>query len=188
MFTGIIEATAEVIARRGGSLVLACPASFRGAKIGSSIAVSGVCLTVVASSPKQLSFDVVATTLAKSTLGAKKPGDRVNLERTLSADGRFDGHIVQGHCEGVGIVLRAGKVLQIRVPEKLRRYIVAHGSITIDGVSMTVASWRNGTLTVALVPHTRRETTLGAVQIGDRVNLETDILGRYIAHLVDDGA
>jgi riboflavin synthase len=188
MFTGIIEATACVLERKGKLLSIERPRAFRDIKIGSSICVSGVCLTVTKLSQGQCSFDVVPTTLKKSTLGSLSKGDHVNLERALLADGRFDGHVVQGHCEGVGKVVKPGFELQIRVPKHLWPYIVQHGSITIDGVSLTVASWRKGVMTIALVPHTLQETTLGALRIGDEVNLETDILGRYISHLVNGRA
>ncbi len=130
-----------------------------------------------------MSFNVVPTTLQKSTLGSLKAGDTVNLERALKADSRFDGHVVQGHCDAVGEVLDTlkgeGSSLTITFPPELAPLIVQHGSIAIDGVSLTVASRGKTSFAVALIPHTLQQTTLGKRKKGDNVNLETDVLGKY---------
>ena len=127
-----------------------------------------------------MTFDVIATTRSKSTLGKLKKGDCVNLERALPANGRFDGHIVLGHCEGMATVLKAGTSLSIAIPSPLLPFVVQHGSITINGVSLTIASLQKSTVTVALIPLTIKNTNLGDLKAGDQVNIETDILGRYI--------
>ncbi len=188
MFTGIIEATAEVLSFGGGKISLQRPSAFGDVREGSSIAVAGVCLTVTALSPHALTFDVVPVTLKKTKLSSLRVGSRVNLERAMRASGRFEGHIVLGHCEGTGNVQEVGEELTIEFPGELQRFIVRHGSIAIDGVSLTVAEVARRTLTTALIPHTRKETTLGDLQHGDLVNLETDVLGRYILSLAYGGA
>lgn len=180
MFTGIIEATAEVITRRGGKLVLKRPKFFKNLAKGASVSVSGVCLTVVSSDSITVTFDVVGTTLSKSKLGLLKLGDLVNLERAMPAQGRFDGHIVLGHSEGTGIVKKNGRILVFTIPKDLEKYIIRHGSITVDGVSLTVADFTDGKVYIALVPHTLKTTSLRKLKPGDSVNLETDVLGRYI--------
>lgn len=193
MFTGIIEATAEVIALGGGKLTTQRPPIFNDVHEGSSIAVAGVCLTVVSLSPHALTFDVVPTTLGKTKLGSLRTGERVNLERALRASGRLEGHMVQGHCEAIGLVLdtevKGGSVmLSVEVPEVLTPFIVPQGSVAIDGVSLTVANIQDQTLTVALVPYTCAQTTLGTLKQGDSVNIETDIIGRYSQKLVHVGS
>ena len=187
MFTGIIEATAEVLQRDDHSIIIARPAMFDDLKIGSSIAISGVCLTIVKMDETSLSFDVVPETFAKSAMGKLKAGDQVNLERAMRADGRFDGHVVQGHVEGVGEVTKvdaqtSGLMLSLRVPSALLPFIIPKGSITLDGVSLTVASIEDDVLTVALIPETLRQTTFGRRQPGDQVNIETDIFMRALLH------
>lgn len=181
MFTGIIEATAKVMQTSQGKLILERPKSFDDIKIGSSIAVSGVCLSVTLFDVQSMSFDVIETTLQKTRLGSLKRGDSVNLERAMRADGRFEGHIVTGHCEGIGKVLRfEDGMMEISIPNDLKQHVVPSGSITIDGVALTVAELSDSGLSVALIPHTLKHTTLGSLEAGDSVNLETDILGRYI--------
>ncbi len=189
MFTGIIEATAAILKTADSSLFIERPVSFDDLKIGSSIAISGVCLSVTWFDQLSMSFDVIPTTLRKTKLGSLKPGDRVNLERALPASGRFDGHIVLGHCEATGAVLEkiekkeAGGdhwQLDIEIPEKLRKYIIPHGSIAIDGVSLTIAGANADAFSIALIPHTLEHTTIGRLAVGDKVNIETDILGRYV--------
>lgn len=185
MFTGIIEATALVRAQGGGRLTLERPDLFDDVKLGSSIAVSGVCLTVAEMDPKSLTFDVMPETVRKTTMGALSVGDRVNLERALPAHGRFEGHVVQGHCEGVGEVIgmerQGGDVrLTVSIPDGLRRLIVPKGSICLDGVSLTVADVGTDSCTVALIPMTLTTTTLGRKRMGDHVNIETDILVRTL--------
>lgn len=180
MFTGIIEATAKVLQIGSNKLTLERPKQFDDIKIGSSIAVSGTCLSVVSFDVSSMSFDVVETTLRKTKLGSLRNGDSVNLERAMKADGRFEGHIVTGHSEGVGKVMRVGAVLEIQMTTTLIPFIVLHGSITIDGVALTVAKFSGDRVTVALIPHTLEHSTLGTLNVGDAVNVETDILGKYI--------
>lgn len=185
MFTGIIEATAKVIAQGSGRLTLERPSSFDDVKPGSSISVSGVCLTVTELDARALTFDVMPETLKKTTMGELSAGDRVNLERALPAHGRFEGHVVQGHAEGTGEVIGlqnlGGDVrLTIRIPSELKRMIVPKGSICLDGVSLTVADTGGDSCTVALIPMTLKSTTLGRKRMGDRVNIETDILVRTL--------
>ncbi len=182
MFTGIIEATAQVLKNADGTLILERPAMFDDIKLGSSICVSGVCLSIVEFDDKSMRFDVVAETMRKTKLGDLKIGDAVNLERAMKADGRFEGHVVQGHVEGTATVkeLNAQHELKIELPVEFEAFVVQKGSITIDGVSLTVANIADTLCTVALIPHTLSITTLGTLKSGDRVNIETDILGRYI--------
>lgn len=180
MFTGIIEATAIVTENNQGSLTLTRPVTFNDLTTGGSICVSGVCLSVTAFDASSVTFDVIDTTRTKSTIGTLKKGDRVNLERALPANGRFDGHIVLGHCEGTADVLRAGTTITIHIPSILQPYVVPHGSIAINGVSLTIASLAGSSVSVSLIPLTLKDTNLGDLKAGDRVNIETDILGRYI--------
>ena len=191
MFTGIIEATAKVLQRgsstRGSPLGLTIerPKSFTDLKIGSSVCVAGVCLSVVKLTKTSMQFDVVPETLKKSRLGKLKKGERVNLERAMKAGERLDGHVVQGHVEGVGEV-ESGKWkvenarITFRFPLSVIHSVIPKGSIAIDGVSLTVASVVGEGVTIALIPHTMKNTTLGSLKKGDRVNVETDMLGRYL--------
>lgn len=181
MFTGIIEATASVLEKTDSGITLQRPSTFDDIKHGCSIAVSGVCLSVTSFDDTKMSFDVVKTTFRKTKLGSLALGDAVNLERALSAQGRFEGHVVTGHTEATGTVKQVtDEGFTISVPQTLLPYIVSHGSITIDGVALTVANLENDAVTVAIIPLTRTETTLGSMKEGDTVNLETDILGKYI--------
>lgn len=185
MFTGIIEATAKVLRQGDGLLILERPKLFDDVNVGSSITVSGVCLTVTRLDAHSLTFDMMPETLAKTTLGTWAPGDTANLERALPAHGRFEGHVVQGHVEGVGKVVRADRCgedvrLVITIPPDLRRAITPKGSLCLDGVSLTVAEVGPETCTVALIPFTLEHTTLGRKLAGDLVNVETDVLVRTL--------
>lgn len=183
MFTGIIEAMAEVQEQSGTQLVLSRPAEFDDLSIGASIAVSGVCLSVVAYDKATMTFDIVAETRTKTKVGHLKIGDRVNLERATKVGDRLDGHIVQGHVEGVAKVTSEkslGDKWLVEVPSELIKFCVQKGSITIDGVSLTIASVCDNMVEVALVPHTLEHTTLGTMSTGDLVHIETDIIGRYV--------
>ena len=184
MFTGIIEAIGDVLQKTDDSLVVTRPMLFDDMKKGSSVAVSGACLTIVALDAKTMTFNVVEETWAKTKLGELTMGDRVNLERALRADGRLDGHMVQGHVEGVGVVSHQSPTPQIKLPVELLKFIVPKGSITLDGVSLTVASIDGDIISVALIPETLQVTTLGTLTPGDQVNIETDILGRYVHSLL----
>ncbi|MCS6859255.1 MAG: riboflavin synthase [Abditibacteriales bacterium] len=193
MFTGIIEqmGTVTALERRGNALRLTVDGGdyVGDAAVGESIAVSGVCLTMTAREDSKFCADVVEETLRKTTLGALRVGDRVNLERPLRADARLGGHIVQGHVDGVGEVVRLAPeadsvMVTFAVPRELARYLVAKGSVAVDGVSLTVVDRTDESFRVTLIPHTRAVTTLGALQVGTRVNIEVDILAKYVEQLV----
>lgn len=185
MFTGLIETTAKILAKTDSGLTIERPTVFNDIKVGSSINVSGVCLSVVKMDGESMSFDVVPETFAKTNLGGLVAGDYVNLERALRADGRFEGHVVQGHIEGTADVAEirkksTGAELLLSMRDEVIAFVVPKGSIAVDGVSLTVASVEGNGCTIALIPHTLEQTTLGDLQQGDRVNIETDILGRTI--------
>lgn len=187
MFTGIVE-TVSAIYTAGNRLVLRRPDFYDDLRLGSSICVCGVCLSIVGFDDGSMSFDVVVETLAKTTLGGLRAGDSVNLERSLRADGRFEGHIVQGHIEGTAEVELPWNsdsgFLSLVLPVDIAESVVAKGSIAIDGVSLTVASKEGNRIAIALIPHTLENTTLGGLRSGDKVNIETDILGRYVRAMV----
>jgi riboflavin synthase len=189
MFTGIVEATGKVAAVGDGRLIVASPL-LADAPIGASVSVAGVCLTVVEHSDAGTRFDVVPETLDRTTLGGLEVGSQVNLELAMPATGRFDGHVVQGHVDGVGSVEafaeEEGRVtLTIRPPSRLLSHIAEKGSIAIDGVSLTVAGVSGDTFSVALIPHTLEMTTLGGLAPGDRVNLETDVIAKYVERILE---
>lgn len=193
MFTGIIEETGRVrsIALMGNSGKIAVGARkvLEGTKIGDSIAVNGVCLTVVSLQRDGFTADVMAETVRRSSLGRLYPGDYVNLERAMAAGGRFGGHLVSGHIDGTGIITSLKKeenavwVTIETVPEILR-LIVEKGSVCIDGISLTVAAVEDHDFRVSVIPHTGEETTLLRKSPGDRVNLENDIVGKYVERLL----
>ncbi len=194
MFTGLVEATGTLLAvthgERSARLTVQAPVVSEDAKLGDSIAINGCCLTVVAREGERLTFDAVPETLARTNLGALTPGSHVNLERPLAVGARLGGHFVQGHIDGVGIVRDVvpeenAVVIEIEVPAVLRKYFVEKGSVTVDGVSLTVAEVRADSFTVWTIPHTREITTLGLRVPGDRVNLECDLLGKYIERLLE---
>lgn len=193
MFTGIIEEVGRVreISPRGDALVLRIKARtvLEGVKPSDSVAVNGTCLTVVEAAPDMLGFDVIPETLSKTALGALKPGDAVNLERAMRVGDRLGGHFVQGHVDGVGRVTEVETegewyMLSFSAPENVRRYLIPHGSITVNGVSLTVARMRDDGFTVGLIPHTLDNTDLGGKKAGDPVNLEADMLGKYVDALM----
>ena len=190
MFTGIVEERGTVLEAGAFRLVMGCRTVVSDSDVGASVAVNGVCLTVVARGPEDLAFDLSEETLARSTLGRLRPGDPVNLERPVTLSARLGGHLVQGHVDGVGEVTgierddQGGAVLTTRVPEGLLRYAVEKGSITVDGVSLTVAVLAGDGMRVALIPHTLAVTTLGTVVPGDLVNLEMDVIAKYVERLM----
>lgn len=193
MFTGIVEHLGTVSAvdraERGRTIVVEAGPISADTEVGDSIAINGACLTVVRIEPPMVSFQAVGETLDRTNLGALQPGHPVNLERPMAAAGRFDGHIVQGHVDGVGTITRVepdgdSRRVQIDVPAPLLRYVVEKGSITVDGVSLTVAGVADSTVEVALIPHTLAATTFGQRQPGDRVNLEVDVLAKYVERLL----
>jgi riboflavin synthase len=180
MFTGIVREVGRVVSFDGRRLVVEAEAT-RAAE-GDSVAVDGVCLTAVDGS--QLAFDVVDETLSRTTLGSLEPGSRVNLEPALRAGEPLGGHLVQGHVDGLGRVRSTGEPVWIDAPAELGRYLVEKGSITVDGVSLTVAAVDERGFAVALVPHTLEATTLDELAPGDAVNLEVDILAKYVERLL----
>jgi len=170
-------------------LRIQCKKVLEGTQIGDSIAVNGVCLTVTTMDSEGYTADVMAETLNRSSLGALKPGSRVNLERAMAADGRFGGHIVAGHIDGTGTVQSISKDetavwYTIQADSSILRYIVEKGSITIDGISLTVAKATDKDFSVSIIPHTQANTVLSDRRIGDIVNLETDIIGKYVEKLL----
>lgn len=189
MFTGIIEEIGTIARIRKGtaSAVLEIQAKtvLEGSKIGDSIAVNGICLTVTGMHPGKFTADVMAETLRRSSLGDLQQGSQVNLERAMAADGRFGGHIVSGHIDGTGRIVMVAPEdvavwVEIEASESLLRYIVEKGSIAIDGISLTVAKLTGQGFAVSLIPHTGAETTLLHRKPGDIVNLENDIVGKYV--------
>jgi len=193
MFTGIVEELGEVIdlTDLGDSVRLSVrgPTVLDGTTQGDSLAVNGVCLTVVETDGDRFTADVMRETLRRSSLGALTPGAPVNLERPVRLDGRLGGHLVQGHVDGTGTILERTpsphwELLRISLPADLGRYVVAKGSITVDGVSLTVAAVDGDTFTVSLIPTTLALTTLGRKKPGDPVNLEVDVVAKYVERLL----
>ncbi len=191
MFTGIVEELGRVASLDGTRLRVACSTVREDAGLGASVAVNGVCLTVVQEDGTSLAFDLSEETLRRSALGRLAVGDAVNLERAATLSTRLGGHLVQGHVDGVGRVAsmrgdpEGGAWLTVYVPEELRRYLVEKGSMTVDGVSLTVAALDADTFSVALIPHTLAVTTFGSARAGDPVNLEVDVIAKYVERLLE---
>ena len=189
MFTGIIEESGTAVAT-GTRLCIQCALVLSDLTPGASIAVNGVCLTAVDISTDGFSADLAPETLARSNLGDLKQGDRVNLERPLSLQTRLSGHIVQGHVDGTGRIEELRELgannweLVVRVPHELERLLVYKGSIAIDGISLTIASVEGGLVRVAIIPHTFEATNLSMRGVGDRVNIECDILAKHLEKLL----
>ena len=189
MFTGLVEAVAEVIeARRSGEalrLTVRRPEAFEGVAIGDSIAVSGVCLTAVTVDPA-LHFDAVAETIGRSTLTALRAGDAVNLERSLAIGDRLGGHFVQGHVDGTATVaaIEPKGIWRFRTEPALTAMMIPKGSVTVDGISLTLVDVGRDSFTISLIPHTLATTTMGRRKAGDRVNIEADILGKWVRKLL----
>jgi riboflavin synthase len=181
VFTGIVRELGRVVSFDGARLLV--EASQTSATVGDSIAVDGVCLTVVEHDGDRLAFDVVAETLSRTTLGALTADDRVNIEPALRAGEPLGGHMVQGHVDGVGSVRSIAQPVWIDASPDVLRYCVEKGSIAVDGISLTVAALDDTGFAVALVPHTLAATTLGAAKPGDGVNLEVDVLAKYVERL-----
>ena len=193
MFTGIVEELGEVVSLEHGDdsarLTVRGPLVTSDAVHGASIAVNGVCLTVVEHDADTFTVDVMAETLARTSLGSLAPGGPVNLERAMAASGRFGGHVVQGHVDGTGTIVERvpgdrWEVVRVSLPQSLSRYVVEKGSITVDGVSLTVAEVDAGAFSVSLIPTTLELTTLGHKAVGDVVNLEVDVLAKYVERLL----
>ena len=195
MFTGIVEAIAPIVRidrldDRVELEIEVTPEFGAGVKIGDSVAISGCCLTATRVTHGGISFEAVPETLRRTSLGRRGPGDRVNVERAMRADARFDGHIVQGHVDGTGqvrSVRRAGSDVIVRTDcrSELARQLVDKGSVTVDGVSLTVIEPDDSGFSVALIPHTLEVTTLGELHEGDLVNLEMDVLGKYVLRYLE---
>jgi riboflavin synthase len=193
MFTGIVEERGEVRAvvdtGDGVRLEITAAVVTEGTRPGDSVAVSGVCLTVTEVGDGALAADVISETLRRSALADLRPGEPVNLERAVTLADRFGGHLVQGHVDGTGDLLsrtadRNGEVLRIGLPPGLGRYVVQQGSVTVDGVSLTVSAVTDEWFEVSLIPTTLAVTTLGAAQVGSRRNLEVDVLAKYVEKLL----
>jgi riboflavin synthase len=197
MFTGIVEELGEVVrlTDTGGDSALVAlrgPVVTSDARHGDSISVNGVCLTVVDVEDEVFTADVMGETLRRSSLGALRPGDPVNLERAATLGSRLGGHLVQGHVDGVGTIIgrepaEQWETVRFSLPAQIARYVVEKGSITIDGVSLTVVEVTDDSLSVGLIPTTLKLTTLGHKSIGDPVNLEVDVLAKYVERLLSAG-
>ena len=189
MFTGIVEEIGTV-ERPGSHLRVACRTVLADAFVGSSIAVNGTCLTAVQIAGDGFQVDLSPETLAKTNLGDLKAGSLVNLERPLAVGDRLSGHIVQGHVDGTGEFLGLHELpdanwwLDVRVPPELDRYMILKGSIALDGISLTIAGLSGGVLSVAIIPHTYRNTSLHAMKPGERINIEVDLIAKYVEKLV----
>jgi riboflavin synthase len=189
MFTGLVREVGTVASMVDGRLTVEAPETAQGAQLGDSVAIDGVCLTVVARVESTLGFDAVPETLARTALGALDQGSRVNLEPALRAGDALGGHYVQGHVDGVGSVQSIapegeGRRVRFEAPGELLRYIVEKGSIAVQGTSLTVAAVDETGFEVALIPHTLEATTLGELEADQAVNLETDVLAKYVEKLL----
>ncbi len=192
MFTGIIEETGKIISVGAGRIAVQAGKVLEGTKIGDSIAVNGVCLTVTTMTSSEFTADVMPETLSRTNLGFLGKGACVNLERAMAADGRFGGHIVSGHIDGTGTVSRLEKDgnavwVYIAAPGSILNLIIEKGSIAIDGISLTVAKVNAVEFAVSVIPHTGEETTLLGKKAGDMVNLENDVIGKYVQKLMGLG-
>lgn len=184
MFTGIVEELGRLVALTDGRLRIGATQVLDGVALGDSIAVNGCCLTVVAHGDDWWEADLSDETLARTALGDLDPGDPVNLERAVQASQRMGGHIVQGHVDAVGEITAPVPDLAVRVPSHLGRYLVEKGSVTVDGVSLTVVAALDDGFTVAVIPHTADVTTLGTRRPGDRVNIEVDVIAKYVERML----
>ena len=193
MFTGIIEGMGTISGIRpsgqGRRLTVEADFSLDQTKIGDSISVSGACLTAVKLDGKRFEVDVSPETLQITTFGQAKVGERLNIERALRLSDRIDGHLVSGHIDGVGIVkkresLSNAIIVTVEVDESLTRYMIAKGSVAMDGISLTINACESDNFTVSIIPHTAQLTTIGFKNKGDRVNIETDMIGKYVERFV----
>ncbi len=194
MFTGLVAEMGQVVSLRrrpkGAVLEVRAPRTAEDADIGDSIAISGACLTVTANKGGVMSFDLSDETLASTTLGSLKPGDRVNLESSLRADARLGGHFVTGHVDAVGKIRSKRKegetfTVEVEAPRGVLDLLVEKGSVAVDGISLTVVDVLPGSFTVVIIPHTAEVTTIGIKGPGDLVNLEADILGKYVLRFLE---
>jgi len=189
MFTGIVRELGTVEAFYGSRLVVAAPETAAAAAVGDSVAVAGVCLTVVANEDGRLAFDAVPETLSRTALGSLDLGDAVNVEPSLRVGDQLGGHVVQGHVDAVGRVRSVeaegeSRRVWVDAPDTVVRYCIEKGSIAVDGVSLTIAAFDDDGFEVALIPHSLAVTTLGNLEPGDQVNLEADVLGKVVERLL----
>jgi riboflavin synthase len=184
MFTGIVEELGRLESLEDGRLRIAATRVIEDASIGDSIAVNGCCLTVVAFGDDWWEADVSDETISRTSIRSLQPGDGINLERAVKMSDRLGGHLVQGHVDGVGEIVDPVPNLRVRVPASLTRYLVEKGSVTVDGVSLTVVDALDDGFTVAIIPHTADVTTLGARHPGDLVNIEVDVMAKYVERLM----
>lgn len=193
MFTGIIEGLGTITAVRssgqGRRLTITADFGLEQSRIGDSIAVSGACLTAVVIAGSRFEVDVSPETLEKTTLGSSKAGDRVNLERALRLSDRLDGHLVSGHIDGIGIIKEKrtqgnATIVTFEVPEILSRYMIRKGSVAVDGISLTINECDEQRFEVSVIPHTAAVTTIGIKKDGEPVNIETDMIGKYVERFI----
>ena len=192
MFTGIIEGLGSIVMfdkktsnRSAAKMKIKLDKIAKGLKVGDSVAINGVCLTAVNISKGITEFEMIGETIKKTNLGSLERGDRVNIERSLKVGERLEGHFVLGHVDGVGILSKIEKQtnqvqIWIKIPKELSKHVIKKGSITIDGISLTIVDKLKDQFSVSIIPHTMQVTNLGYKKIGDKVNIETDILGKYI--------
>lgn len=192
MFTGIIEGLGSIVMfdkktsnRSAAKMKIKLDKIAKGLKIGDSVAINGVCLTAVNISKGITEFEMIGETIKKTNLGSLERGDQVNIERSLKVGERLEGHFVLGHVDGVGIISKIEKQtnqvqIWIKIPKELSKHIIKKGSITVDGISLTIVDKLKDQFSVSIIPHTMQVTNLGYKKIGDKVNIETDILGKYI--------
>ncbi|BDG46651.1 riboflavin synthase [Parageobacillus sp. KH3-4] len=194
MFTGIIEeiGTIEQIRQSGEAIVMTIGAKkiLEDVHVGDSIAVNGVCLTVTSFTKRSFTVDVMPETVRATSLRTLTRGSKVNLERAMSANGRFGGHFVSGHVDGVGEIIRKWPVAnavyyEVQIPKELRKYMILKGSVAVDGTSLTIFGLTDDTFTISLIPHTRAATILGDKQPGDIVNIECDVIGKYVSQFME---
>ena len=190
MFAGIVEEVGRVVEARPDRLVIQAAAVLEGTKVGDSLNINGACLTAVAIEGDRFTVDVTPETLRRTNLGLLKPGDAVDLERALAVADRIGGHIVQGHVEATGEVLSVtpdgdSLVVRFQAPPQVMRYVVSKGFIAVDGISLTVVDCDSSSFSVSVIPYTRDHTVLGVRKAGDQVNLETDIVARYVEQFVN---
>ncbi len=192
MFTGIIEGLGSIVMfdkktsnRSAAKMKIKLDKIAKGLKVGDSVAINGVCLTAVNISKGITEFEMIGETIKKTNLGSLERGDRVNIERSLKVGERLEGHFVLGHVDGVGIISKIEKEINqvqiwIKIPKELSKHVIKKGSITVDGISLTIVDKLKDQFSVSIIPHTMQVTNLGYKKIGDKVNIETDILGKYI--------
>ena len=192
MFTGIIEEVGAVARRSGAELAIVADTVLEGLALGDSIAIDGACMTVAALNDGNFVVQVSPESYARTTLGSLQPGHAVNLERAMAVDGRFGGHFVLGHVDGIGRISaikdqKDFSLWQFQAPQEVARYLVPKGSVTIDGISLTVIDPKDDLFSVAIIPTTLRKTKLSAKGVGDSVNMEADVIGKHILHYMKGG-